>query len=373
MDIEVTTVENRKQLREFIFFPRTLYHEDPHWVPPIWFEEKTAYSKKKNPILANSDYVMCLARQNGRIAGRNLVYIDHNHNNFHRTDMGFFGAFECIDDINTARKLIKFAEDWLKQQGMKSIRGPIHPVAENWGFLNKGFDSSPVFMSPYNPGYYNRFMTELEYSKAKDLLVYEADVAGGYTIPDRFMRFYDRFLERFPRFTMRRLNLKKIEAEAEAIWKLSNTAYRNNWGYVPLDLNVLKDMIRKLKPIADPDAIWLVEDNGVPVGYCLGFPDLNIILKKIKGRLFPLGFIKMLRDIKKVKDYRLFGLAIHPRYHNLGLDALLYIHLGKALSPRGIRVEANYILEDNLRIRHAMEKLELTPIKSYRVYEKSLK
>lgn len=370
--MEILTVENRKQLREFVFFPRILYRNDPFWVPPIWFEEKTAYGKKKNPILANSDFIVCLARQDNRIVGRNLVYIDHSHNNFHRIDMGFFGAFECFDDIEVARQLFEFGENWLKQQGMKTIRGPIHPVAENWGFLNQGFDSSPVFMSPYNPPYYNRFMNDLGYVKAKDLLVYEADVAGGYAIPERFMRFYERFLERFPRFTLRKLNLKKIETEAEAIWKLSNTAYRNNWGYVPLDLNVMKDMIRKLKPIADPDAIWMVEDNGVPVGYSLGFPDLNIILKKIRGRLFPFGFIRILRDIKKVTDYRLFGLAVHPRYHNLGLDALLYIHLGKALSPRNIRVEANYILEDNLRIRNALEKLELTPIKSYRVYQKSL-
>ncbi|MBT3273513.1 MAG: GNAT family N-acetyltransferase [Spirochaetales bacterium] len=132
------------------------------------------------------------------------------------------------------------------------------------------------------------------------------------------------------------------------------------------------DMIKRLKSVMDPDAIWLVEDAGYPVGYCLGFPDLNVILRKINGRLFPLGFLSLLTGVKKLTDYRLFGLAIHPDYHNLGLDVLLYTSLFDALKPRNIRLEANYILEDNLKIRNALEKLGMNYIKSYRIYEKEL-
>ncbi|MCK4835063.1 MAG: hypothetical protein KAT17_00410 [Candidatus Aminicenantes bacterium] len=368
----VFKVSNKKQQRDFIFFPRHLYKKDLFWVPPIWFEERNAYSKKKNPILANSDFILCLATQNGRVVGRNLVYVDHTYNNFCKTEIGFFGAFECIDEVSVARELMEFAEDWLGKRGMKSIRGPIHPVAENWGFLYEGFDTTPVYMSPYNPGYYNKLLVQLDYEKIKDLLVYEADTKKGYEIPPRFLRFYDRFFKRYPGFTLRRLNLKNLDKDAEAIWKLSNIAYQDNWGYVPLDYNVLKDMIRKLKIIVDIDAVWIVEDNGVPVAYCLGFPDLNIILKEIQGKIFPFGFLKILKKIKHLQDYRLFGMAVHPRYHNLGLDALLYVHLSKALSPKKVRLEANYILEDNYKIRNALEKLNLTPIKTYRIYQKHL-
>jgi hypothetical protein len=72
----IITVENKKQLREFVYFPKTHYQSDPFWVPPIWFDEKTAYGKKKNPILANSDFLICLASRDNRIVGRNLVYLD---------------------------------------------------------------------------------------------------------------------------------------------------------------------------------------------------------------------------------------------------------------------------------------------------------
>jgi GNAT superfamily N-acetyltransferase len=116
----------------------------------------------------------------------------------------------------------------------------------------------------------------------------------------------------------------------------------------------------------------MVEDSGVPVGYALGFPDLNVLLARMRGRLFPLGFVTLLTGLRRVRDYRLFGLAVLPAYHNLGLDVLLYMSLYEALAPRGVRLEANYILEDNRHIRNALEKLELEQTKIYRVYEKAL-
>jgi ribosomal protein S18 acetylase RimI-like enzyme len=245
-------------------------------------------------------------------------------------------------------------------------------VAESWGFLQSGFDTSPVFMAPYNPPYYNEFMDMLGYAKAKDLLAYEGSPEKGYRIPARFEGFAERLLARRPGLALRKLSLKDLERDAEAVWSISNIAVADNWGYVPLDRGELMDMLKKLKPIADPEAVWFVEDGGKPVGYALGFPDLNIVLKRIGGRIFPFGFLHVLLGTKKVKDYRLFGLAVLPEYHGLGLDVLLYVQLYRSLSQRIRRLEANYILEDNKSIRNALEKLALELVKVYRVYEKPL-
>ena len=67
-------------------------------------------------------------------------------------------------------------------------------------------------------------------------------------------------------------------------------------------------MLRKLRLIVDPDAVWMVEDNGIAVGYCLGFPDINVLLKRISGKLFPFGWLRLLTGVKHLRDYRLFGL-----------------------------------------------------------------
>jgi ribosomal protein S18 acetylase RimI-like enzyme len=370
--MRVREVRSAADRRKFVFFPRSLYRNDPLWAPPIWADERRAYSPKTNAILSHSDYTLLLAEKDGGVIGRSLVYVDRNFNAYYKARTGFFGAFECTEDFAAAQALDDAAGQWLCARGMDRVRGPIHPVAESWGFLLRGFDSPPVFMAPYNPPYYNEFMDRLGYAKAKDLLAYEGSNEKGYTLPARFASFAERLLARHPGLAVRKLSLKNLERDAEAVWSISNVAVANNWGYVPLDRGELMDMLKKLKPIADPEAVWFVEDAGRPVGYALGFPDLNIVLKRIGGRLFPFGFLQVLLGARKVKDYRLFGLAVLPEYHGMGLDVLLYLQLYRSLAGRIRRLEANYILEDNANIRNALEKLDFELVKSYRVYEKAL-
>ncbi len=368
----IREVRTRADMRRFVFLPRTLYRDDPCWAPPIWADERRAYMARRNAVLSHSDFTLLLAVRDGRVVGRSLAYVDHNFNAYYRTRTGFFGAFECIEDFAVARALDAAAERWLAARGMDRLRGPINPVAESWGFLKEGFDAPPVFMAAYNPSFYNGFMDRLGYGKAKDLLAYEGSPEKGYRIPPRFERFEAHLLARHPQLSVRRLSMRHLQRDAEAVWRISNVATADNWGFVPLERSELIDMVERLKPIADPDAIWFVEAGGVPVAYALGFPDLNVILRRIHGRLLPFGFLRILLDAKKVKDHRLFGLGVMPAWQGKGLDVLLYLQLYRTLGPRIRRLEANYILEDNLRIRNALEKLDLKLVKTYRVYEKPI-
>ncbi len=371
--MKIVKVSSGKDMRSFVSVPEILHGQSEYYVPPIWMEERGAYKRKNNPILLNSDYeLFLLLDDKGKPIGRTIAYIDFNHNKFYDAKMGFFGAFECIDDANAAGMLIDAAEVYLREMGMDTIRGPINPVAENWGFVWHGYDSTPVFMSPWNPAYYHDFFVSSLYTKAKDLLVYEIDVQKGYDLPERYKQFADKFFEIFPDVKIRRLNLKNIKADAKAIWDISNIALADNWGFVPLELPVMEDMLKKLKLIVDPDAVWIVEDKGKPVGFCLGFPDINRVLKKINGKLLPFGWARVIFGIKKVRDYRLFGLAVDPKWQGRALDAMMYINLYNHLAHKKVRMEANYILEDNFRIKNALEKLGMNHIKTYRIYEKSL-
>jgi GNAT superfamily N-acetyltransferase len=370
MQIREATSSSEK--RRFIRFPKDLYKSDPCWAPPLWMDERGAYTAKSNAILAHSDYSLLLAIDDGRVLGRSLVYVDHAFNGYYKTRTGFFGAFECVRDFAVARALDEKTVSWLSVRGMNRIRGPIHPVAESWGFLLSGFEAPPVFMAPYNPAWYNDFVVQLGYEKAKDLLAYDANTEKGYKIPERFSTFAARILGADRGLSVRPLSLKHLGEDADAILSISNAALKDNWGYVPINRGEFQDMFHKLKPIADPNAIVFVEHRGRPVGFALGFPDLNVILKRTGGRMLPFGFLQILFGVKKVRDYRLFGLAVLPEYQGKGLDVLLYMELYRALSSRIRRLEANYILEDNFRIRNALEKLELVPTKKYRVYEKAI-
>lgn len=371
--MKVINVQSKREMRAFIRLPWRIFKDHPCYVPPLWIEEKKGYGAKANPILANSDFELLLLLDDDSLPiGRAIVYIDHNFNDFYKSNIGFFGAFECVEDALAGKMLIRAAEEWLMDKGIETIRGPINPVAENWGFVLDGFDTPPVYLSPWNPPYYHGFFTNTGYGKVKDLLAYEADLLKGYAMPARFDGFYEKFQKRFPGIRIRRLNMRHIEEDARAIWEITNVAMAENWGFVPLDLAVMEDMLRKLKLIVDPDAVWIAEYEGKAIGFCLGFPDINRIIKRINGRILPFGWAQLLVGAKKLRDYRLFGLAVHPDWQGKALDALMYVNLFNHLASKDIRMEANYILEDNFRIRNALEKLDMQQIKTYRIYEKVL-
>jgi len=368
----VRAARTRGDMKAFICFPASLYADDPCWVPPIWAAERSAYLPGHNAVLDRSEHVLFAAWSGESMVGRIVVYIDPQFNEHFGARTGFFGSFECEDDEATAKALFAAAEAWFAERGMDRVRGPINPVAECWGLLVEGFDSPPVYLSPYNPPYYGTLAETAGYEGAKDLLVYEADTAKGYDIPERFSRFEAILAARRPSITTRMIDPRQLDRDAEHIRNILNAGVDGNWGFVPVGREEMSAVVRDLKPILDPAAVWLVEDAGRPVGCCLGFPDVNVILKETRGRLFPTGALRLLFGARRLRDYRLWGLAVLPGYQGLGLDVLMYLRLSEALAPRGIRLEANYVLEDNLRIRNALEKLGMSRIKTYRVYEKGI-
>ena len=216
--MKIITVTNKSEMKSFVHLPQIIYKNNPCYIPPIWLDENNAYSGKGNPILENSDFELFLAIDEAGVAvGRTIAYIDFNHNKFYKVKMGFFGAFECIDNQDAGKMLVKAAEKWLRKKGMETIRGPIHPVAENWGFVYEGYENPPVYMSPWNPPFYNNFFTDSGYEKAKDLLVYEIDMDKGYTLPGRYSSFYTKFMKRYPNIKIRRLDMKNIKKDAKCL------------------------------------------------------------------------------------------------------------------------------------------------------------
>lgn len=362
-----------RDLRAFVGLPRRVYAADPAWAPPIWAAERTAYLPGRNAVLDRSEHTVLIALSGDRVVGRVVAYVDPRFNAHFGARTGFLGSFECEDDGRASADLLAAAEAWLAGRGMDRVRGPINPVAECWGILVDGFERPPVYLSPHNPPYYGLLLEASGYAGVKDLLAYEADASAGYSIPERFARFEATLAARRPTLTTRTIDPRRLDRDAEHIRRILNAGVDGNWGYVPVEADEMAGVVRDLRPVLDPAAVWFVEDAGVPVACCLGFPDVNVIIRETGGRLFPTGALRLAFGARRLRDYRLWGLAVLPEYQGQGLDVLLYLRLYRALAPRGVRLEANYVLEDNFRIRNALEKLGMTPIKRYRVYEKGLR
>jgi ribosomal protein S18 acetylase RimI-like enzyme len=131
-----------------------------------------------------------------------------------------------------------------------------------------------------------------------------------------------------------------------------------------------KAMARDLKPIIQPKGVLFAEDNnGRPIGFAIALPDVNSLLQRLNGRLFPFGFIKLLWGIPRLRRYRMFALGVIPEYQGKAVDSLLYHDLYKSLYAQNAWMEINYVLEDNWPMINSIKKLDVKPLRRYRVYE----
>ena len=365
----IQKVESKDDLRRFIELPYHLYRDDPMWVPPLRSEQWGQYDPRRNPMLDHCQYDLFLLMDGHQAVGRVSAFIDRLAVEHWGQPIGLFGSYECVDDLQGSQLLLEAARDWLRKRGMKVMRGPWSFASQEWGLVIEGFEPPPVIMAPYNPPYYNDHLTAFGLQKAKDLIVYYADAAEGYQIPPRYLTLTDKVQARYG-IKVRSIDMSRLEEEVAAIMRVSNISLADNWGYYPVTEAEVKAIARDMKSIILPESIILAEGpDGQVIGYSLPLPDLNVLLRGLNGHLFPFGWIRLLWGIPRLKQFRLWALGVLPEYHGKGVDALLYRRTYEVLAPRGIRLEINYVLEDNTPMNNALRKLGVKNLRRYRVYE----
>lgn len=367
--MEIIEVRTKSEVNSFIKFPLELYKNDSLYVPQLTADMKTHFSQK-NPFLRHAYVKFFLALKDGNVVGRIASILNPDHIKVHKEKAGFFGFFECINNKEISDALLNSVRNELKSHGMEIMRGPMNfSTNEECGFLIEGFDSSPMLMMPYNPSYYNDLAISFGMSKSKDLHAYIYDMQE--ELPEKVLRV--AALAEKKGITVRHVNKKNFMADIKIFHNIYNSAWANNWGFIPLADEDLSYSAKRLKPLVVPELTLIAEKDGEPIGFLGLIPDYNFILKKMKGRLNLLTIIKAFYYSKKITDLRLLLYGIKPEYRNRGVDALLFKEGHKniiKIKDGYKRIEFSWILEDNISVIRICEMFGARLYKRYRIYEK---
>lgn len=369
--VVVRKVRDRRDLNKYIFFPFKIYKNDPYWVPPLVKDVKERLDRKKNPFFEHSEMDLFLAYKEDELVGRVAAIVDENHNAFHDEKMVFFGLYESINEGETTAALLDEVSRWGKERGMTRIRGPMNlSMNDECAFLLEGFDSPPVFMMPYNPPYYLELMEKYGMVKAKDLFAFF--MTRDHETAEKVQAIVEKIRQE-TNITLRGIDMKKLEEEAERIKFVYNNAWEKNWGFVPWTENEMNHMIKKLKGIADPNLIVIAEEKGRPVGVAFGLPNFNEVIKKMDGRLTPMGIIKFLLYKKKIKGMRAIVFGILKEYRQSGISYLLYSEFERRAREAGYEWgEMSWQLEDNEPVNRFNTSIGGRIYKKYRIFEKDI-
>jgi GNAT superfamily N-acetyltransferase len=367
--MKVARVITKADLLRFLKLPYQLYKDDPVWVPPLLDEQRSQFNAKRNPTLDHCKYALFLLEEEGRPVGRIAAFIDLLALETWKEPIGLFGYYECIENDAASQMLLDAASGWLRENNMKVMRGPWSFVSQEWGLVIEGFTPSPTVMAPYNPPFYADHMTGYNLQKIKDLLVYYISVAEGYRIPERIMTHTDNVARRYS-VNVRPVDMKHYDEEVKKVIDLSNRSLINNWGYTAVTKAEAEAIGRDLKPIIQPKGVLFAEGN--TIGFAIALPNVNVLLKGLNGRLFPFGWLTLLRGLPKLTSYRLFALGVVPEYQGKGIDSLIYRALCESLNTPDTWMEINYVLEDNHPMNNAICKLDAKPLRRYRIYQKEI-
>lgn len=327
----------------------------------------------KSAFLKHGELFPFIAVKDGEPVGRICAVVNHAHNEYYKDKIGFFGFFDCIDDLEVARALYEAARKKLSEKGFATVRGPYNPsVNDECGLLVEGFDSAPMVMMPYNPPYYLDLYEKLGLQRARDL--YAFYISAETEAPERIRKIVDR-VRKSTGLKVRNIDMKNLKSEVKILHKLYNVTLDRNWGFVPIELEDLEFSIDDLKAIADPNMVLIAEKNGVPVGFSATVPNVNEFMSGVRHLnstvMRVLKFLWFLKT-RTPKEARLFILGVAPEYRNSGIAALFYLETLLRGKKKYIGGELSWVEESNHEIAKGITFMGGKKYKTYRIYEQPL-
>lgn len=349
MSLEIREVINKKDFKVFVNLPFELYKDSNYWVPPIKSEEIKALQPEHNPMVKQCSVRYWIVFKDGKCVGRIGAIVHHKYIEKIDKKVGRFTRAEFINDNEVVDLLFTTAQNWLKDQGMVEVQGPLgFSNLDHQGMLVEGFDRLPSIGSEYHLPYYKDQMDRMGFTKEMDWIEFRLGI-DGMVLPDKAIRVMELVRKRNGFEILHFDSTKDLLAYGRKIFDILNEAFKDLFSVVSLDQETSDYYIEKYLTFLNPRFVKIMLDKDKEVaGFTIGIPSLSEAMQKANGRIFPFGFIHLKKAMKhpKVCDVLLTGL--HPKYQASGAVALLFGELHKEMVNQGVEfIETTGMLETN--------------------------
>lgn len=370
--ITTKLVETKKDLKDFIHFPHELFKNNKLWVPPLDRDELETLSKDKNPAFEHCEAQYWLAYKDGKIAGRIAGIINRTANEKWGNKVRF-GWIDFIEDIEVAKALLTAVENWGKEKGMTSIQGPLgFNDMDNEGMLVDGFDKLPTISNIYNYPYYPKFLEELGYNRDEDWVQFKFNASQ--PVPEKIARISKLIAEKYNLRVLSFTKKSELQKYAQSLFNTLNLSFANLYGYSTLTQAEINRLIKNYFSFINPRLVcFVVDEKDEVVAFGISIPSLSKAFQKAKGKLFPFGFIHILKALKNCENIDLMLNGVHPDWQNRGIHSLYYVEMNKAYIENGVKVAiSNQQLENNINAVNIWNNYEKEPYIRRRSYSKDL-
>ncbi|MGI6220025.1 MAG: N-acetyltransferase [Bacteroidaceae bacterium] len=375
--IVVKEATGRRALNDFVKLWPRLYGHCPYAVPELETDVRATFDPRKNGGLEFSDVQPFVAYDSaGRVVGRIAGIVNHRANERWGTRAVRFSYIDFVDDPRVSAALLQTVEEWGRQKGMDLIQGPLGiSDFDPEGMLIEGFDQQASLATLYNYPYYPRHLEAQGYEKEVDWLQLRVDIPSA--VPPRYARVASLLREQFG-LRLRTLTRRQLLREGydRKVFSLLNEAYAPLFGYTALTDRQIADYVSRYLAWIDPRFLPLVENEaGELVGVAVTLRSLVPALRRSRGRLFPFGWVPLLKALLRPREPKaeLLLIAVRPDHQGMGVSALFFDHLIPLYHRLGIQwAETGPQLETNIRELTQWRPLNPRQTKRRRCYRKKL-
>jgi hypothetical protein len=372
MEIILKEVGSRKEFKDFIYLPEKIHKGHENWMPPIYLDEKKFFDPNKNLSFRGCDHIKIIAYKDGKPAGRIMGIINNYHNNFFKLKNARFGYMDCYNDPEVFHALVTKIENWAKQKGMNKIIGPFGFTDRDIeGFQISGFEYEPVILSAGNLEYMPDLLTKEGYQKELDAAITRLPL--NFELPEVYNRIYQRVTSRKDLEFLEFTKTKQLKKYVIPVLKLTNEAYSEIYGFMPLDEKEMNDFAKQYVPLLDPRFVKIVAKGEEVIGYIVCLPNFYKGVQKSRGRLFPFGIFHILRAMKNAKRLNPMLGGIKPSYQKQGLDVFLAMKIFESAKKAGMTdIDTHLVNEQNKEMMAEFVRYGAYEIKRFRIYCKML-
>ena len=375
MAIEIRKIDTKCGLKKFVKWGIDLYKGNECFVPPLVMDDVNTLDPKNNPAFDFCESIYFMAYDDGKPVGRIAGIINNVVNEKTGKKTLRFGWVDFIDDPRVSEALFRAVEVWGRSKGMEEIVGPLgFSDMDPEGMLVEGFDQEGTMATIYNYPYYPKHLEAMGFEKEADWVEFRMTVPDG--IPERYQRISDIIKRKYELSTPKYTSAKKLVKDyGQEIFQLINEAYSELYGYSPLTPRQINRYISMYIPVLRLDNISLIVDKDKKlIGVGIAMPSMSKALIKCRGRMFPFGWIHLLKALRGQNDVvDLLLVAVKPEYQSKGVNSLLFTDLIPCFIKNGYKfAESNPELELNQKVQSQWGYFETRQHKRRRAYRKSL-
>jgi len=288
--ITIKKAVSKKEVKQFVTFPFSIYRDSKYWVPPIISEEIKVFNKNTNPVLENADVELFIAYKNGKIAGRIAAIINWTEIESKNGNKIRFGWLDMIDDIEVTKALLETVESIGKKNNLSYMEGPMgFSNLDKVGVLTYGYDEIGTMISWYNHPYYVEHFNKLNFTVEKEYLEHkhlfrDIQIEGSNRLENVIKERYNLRALDFTRS-------KDLMPYADKLFDLFNESYASLSSFVKIT-DVQKAFLKqKFLTFINPEYVkFVVNETNELVAFGVVMPSFAEALQKNKRQVISVWF-----------------------------------------------------------------------------------